>query len=184
MDKLTRRAALAGAALSTVALAAAAVPAVEVAEAEHPNVIVRRLSKDIAHALRDPAHIGFKRVTITPEWVIHDEDEQDASLIRLALEIMAIRTTWDERAAAHYAQHPGDINYDVCDQPEADLETAMCEQLKAIPARTLRGVCIKMLMDTGFGDFPLSSEIAEEAIQLAGFAPEPSHPRHPDYQRA
>lgn len=109
--------------------------------------------------------------------------EPDAALLSLAAQIVAIRTAWDERAAAHYALHPNDLHYDICDQPEADLVSALEDQITAIRPTTLKGFCVRFLIESSFGDFNTSDELADAAIALSGFLPEPSHPRHPDYRR-
>jgi hypothetical protein len=112
------------------------------------------------------------------------EPDPDAALLALGAELLAIRQTWDARAEAHYAVYPDDIAYDVCEQPEADLEAAIEAQIMATPARSPRGLLFKVLINSGFGDFPLDDLLVAEIIGMTGFRPEPSHPRHPDFKRA
>jgi hypothetical protein len=78
---LTRRAAMIGAAVSSAALAVPAAAALS--PSEHPNDKVRRIAKEMAEALRDPEYVGFKRVTVTPDLVAHDEADGDATLFAL-----------------------------------------------------------------------------------------------------
>lgn len=111
------------------------------------------------------------------------EPDADAGLLALGAELFAIRQIWDARAEAHYSVYPNDIAYDVCNQPEADLEAALEAQIMATPAHTPRGLLFKVLLNSGFGDFPLDDELVAEIIAMTGFLPEPSHPRHPDYRK-
>jgi len=91
---LTRRAALFGAAASTVALAAPVTVTLAKVD-EHPNKKVRRLGREIMETLRDPEFIGFNRITITPQYVGYSA-EPDADLIELAQQLK-------ELVAAAYA---------------------------------------------------------------------------------
>ena len=110
--------------------------------------------------------------------------DADADVLALAAAIMEIRKAWDARAEDHYAVYPDDMAYDICEQPEADTESVLVRQLAATPATTLHGLCIKVLIGTGFGDFAMESDLVAEVIALTGFEPEPSHPTHPGYRRA
>lgn len=77
--------------------ASLALPVSAAAPAEHPNEKVRRLSREIAEALSDPAFIGFDRVTITPAGVLYTDNDPE---IRIAEAVESIKDALAE-------MHPG-----------------------------------------------------------------------------
>ncbi|MEO6013511.1 MAG: hypothetical protein ABIQ30_08015 [Devosia sp.] len=135
MPNLNRRAALIGAALSSIAVAVAAVPAIA---------------------------------------------NPDAKLLALAADWVAANENWNAAAAPH----ADEVAYDMCDEPQEAIVSALEHQINATKPATSMGLVVKMLIVTGFGDFFPSDDLVTEAMELTGFLPHTMHPRHPSYVRS
>lgn len=162
-NRITRRAALVGAAGSSLAVVTSAV-----ATGESNQDRINRLSRELAAALAEP-DVHFDEVTVTARGALHTRsDDQDAA-------ILAAYREWVQVFEA-FANSPADGE----DEPLYQALSAAETKVVNIRPHTARGLAIQFLVFTNFGEFEATSSSTHNfegaMLRIAGVSAPTGHP--------